>query len=483
MYENSLITPRQIIRYGLLLVVVVAVGLALWFIFTHGGIKVKTASSSAEISVSPENNQNMASASGTGKSFFSFIRNGHYIVTVKEGKKQTRTAVDVSSFSTKEVTLIPPDIQFSEAVTNISAPYFAVSSSSLSLLDTTEGELASVDLNNYYQHTDTTTNYESVVWLKAGEGYAVGRKSDTNDRILVKIIDNKPQVITTPKPITSETYLAFYVTSNGTFYLLQDGELYSSTGDGNYQPRGGTNKEASILSANNQFIAFLYRNSEEQCEIQFLKLSDKTLTKRSVTCIQDPSYAYSASWSPDAKNLALTTGKSLEILDENLAMRATIPDYTAAHPVWLNSDTLVYTSKNNVWSYTLSTNTASVIATTPQYVDVQSLRKADDSDELYFSGSADGAPTLYRIRHQGNDLSDIQKLSESNMQTLSRVCHTHYINFTKAQLVLSTAESTRAECTDETKSYLSSIDTSISSFQYDIREEFGYTDYLNEPTD
>jgi hypothetical protein len=483
MYENPRYTPQRLVRYGVLLVIAILAIVAVWFAFTHGGIQVKTTSDSAKITVAPERNENTSSASATGKSLFSIVKNGTYIVTVKDGAKQTRTTIQVSSFKVSEITLTPPEVNFSEAVSNISTSSFAASSSTLSLLDTTEHEIVSVNKDNSYSHTDSKVSYESAVWQKAGDGYAVGRKSDTNDRVLVKITAGKPEVIATPIPITSSSYLAFDVAADGTFYLLQDGEFYSLQKNGAYQSLGNTNKEASVLSVGSNSAAFLYRNSEEQCEIQFLIFSDKSLTKRSVKCIQDPSYTYSATWSADGKKLAFTTGTSLQILDKNLAVISTVPDYAATHPVWLSDDTLVYTSKNNVWSYNTSTNTSSVIATTPAYVSVQSLRKSDDSDTLYFSGSADNLLTLYRIEKAGNSLSDVQKLAESNMQILSRVCHIRYVNFSKVQLVLQTAESTRAECTDDAKNYLSAIGVAGTSFQYDIREEFGYTDYTTEPLD
>lgn len=483
MYENNIYTPKRLIRYGIVLVGAILLISAIWFALTHGGIKVTTKSSGAIISVIPKDNQGASTAVSTGTSLFSIIKTGTYIVIVKDGQKQIRTTVDVSLFKVAEVTLTPPDVGFSEAVTNISTPSFAVSSSSLSLLDGKENELAAINNSNSYSHTDKSISYESAVWQKEGDGYAVGRKSDTNDRVLVKIIGNKTQPVATPKPITPETYLAFDVTASGDFYLLQDGELFSSKGDGNYQSKGNANKEASILSASASEVTFLYRNSEEQCEIQFLKLSDKSTTKRSVDCIQDPSYTYSASWSPDSKQLALTTGTSLDILDEKLNTMITIPDRAAAHPVWLSNDTIVYTSGNSVWSYTLSTKTSSVIAATPEYVSVQSLKKSDDTDSLYFTGSADNLLTLYRIQKQGNSLGDAQKLGESNMQTLSKVCRVRYVNFTKVQLILQTAESTRTECTNNAKDYLSTIGVALDSFQYDIREEFGYTDYATEPLD
>ncbi len=481
MYENYHISLRQLLRYGLLIGAVIVVGLVIWFTYTHGGINIKTESGTAEISIAPDKNQVSVAAKATGKSLFTILKNGRYIVTVKDGQKQTRTAVIVSSFNVKEISLTPPEIKFSEAVTNISLSSFAVSSSNLSFLDSAQGEIAFIDSNNIYQHTDISVTYDSVVWSRAGDGYGVGRKLGTDERVLMKITDNKPGVASTPAPITPETYLAFGFSSDGYFYIMQDGTLYRTKGDGNYQSVGNTNRQASIVSINAHYATFLYRDREEKCEIQFLNLTSKIIVKKSVECIQDPSYIYSSQWSADGKQLALTTGKSLEILDEKLVVQSTIPDYLATSPLWLTSDTLVYISRNSVWSYTGSSGTSSVIATTPEYIDVQMLQKADDSDELYFSGVIDDQSTLYRVSARGDALRDIQMLSESNMQILSTVCRIHYVNFTKPQIVLTTATVTRSQCDSETKSYLSSIKTSIDSFQYDIREEFGYTDYLNEP--
>ncbi len=474
MYEQSLVTPRQVLRYGLLLVGIIAISWFIWFVFTHGGINVKTKAVTAEISIAPENDEAYPTKTKKGNGLFSFLKNGRYIVTVKDGKKQTKTAVQISAFDIKEVTLTPPDIAFSEAVTNIPASAFAASSTTLSLLDSSNEEIASIGSDGLYKHTDSTVAYESTVWLKAGEGYAIGRSRETDDRILAKITNGTVAIIAAPKPITSQTYLAFNYSIDGTFYIVQDGELYKTTSSG-YERVGTLDKKALILSISSRYVAVLLHN-EDVCEIQFMKLADKTIKKKSVECVQSPSYNYSAVWSPDEKKLAFTTGKSLEILDENLTTKATLPDYAATNPIWRDATTVIYTSGNNIWSYDTSTATTSVIASTPEYVDVQALRKADDSDMLYFSGAADNQLTLYRVQSKGDELSDIQKFSESNTQELSAVCYAHYSNLSKPQLILSTAESTRADCASEAKSYLSSIGASIDSYQYDIREELGYTD-------
>ena len=484
MNQNPLLTPRQALAYASALLVIILVGLLGWYIFTHGALRVTTTSGSADISVAPINDEVTPAAKKTGNSMFTLLKNGRYIVTVKDGDKQIRTTLEVTPFKVKEISLTPPEIKFSQAVTNLSATSFAVSSSLVSLLDSTNNELVSIDAQNTYAHTNSNiTSYETAVWEKAGEGYAVGRDTATNDRKLVHIAGTAVEPATTPAPITKDTYLAFNYSTNGDFYLLQDGQLYAKKAGGSFEPLGSTNKEALILSATNQYVTFLYRSGEETCELQFMNLTDKKITKQPIECVQSPSYTYDAVWSPNGEALAVTTGKSLDILDKTLQKKVTIPDYRAAHPVWLSNDTLAYTSGNNVWTFNTADGTTAVIASTPDYVTVQSLRKADDTDILYFTGSADNALTLYRIEPKGNSLDTAQKLSESNMQTLSSVCRIRYVNFTKLELVLMTATSTKSQCESDTNDYLSSINTSVPSFQYDIREDLGASDYVNEPTE
>lgn len=79
-------------------------------------------------------------------------------------------------------------------------------------------------------------------------------------------------------------------------------------------------------------------------------------------------------------------------------------------------------------------------------------------------------------------MSPVQKLSESNMQILSNVCHIRYVNFVKLELILKTAESTRDQCVQQVADYTQVIDTPNIPYQFDLREEFGYTDYIFEPT-
>jgi hypothetical protein len=482
MNQTPILTPRQFVRYAILLVAVIALGIGIWFALTHGGINIKTASDTAEITVVPVGDENRSAATATGKTLSTILRNGNYIATVKDGNKQIRTTLTVSSFKTAEITLDPPTVGTSEPVTNLSASSFAASSTSLSLLDDSYSELVSIDNSNMYRHTDSNDiRYETAIWASASKGYAIGRQSVSNDRVLVEISGSTVTKITTPLTVTSESYLASGVNAAGELYLLQDGKLYHRNTDGSYQYLTSTNKEASILSVSNSYVTFIHRSSEEACEVQFYNLATKTLTKRQVQCVQDPYYSYRAEWSPNGKELALTTGDALQILDNQLKTTKTIPDYAATNPIWTGDNKLVYTSKNNVWSYNTASNTSSVIAATPDYVSVLSLRKSDDSNTLYFSGVADNATTLYRLSSTVKELGSAEKLGESNMQTLTSSCQIRYLNFTQLQLLLITAESTRAKCNEDATNYLQSIGASVTSIQFDNREEYGYGDYINEP--
>ncbi len=451
-------------------------GYGLWYILNHGALKVISDSRTAEITITPTNETDLIKASGNKGSLTAILRNGTYIVTVKDGQKQQKTFVSVSAFSIKEVTLSPPKLLGTEPVTNLSGPTFAASKNNLSLIDTDSAKVVSVDQNNEYRFSDDTYQFESGVWTSAMNGYAVALKTVDRQKAFLQITNGTVREIALPEAFTNQTYMAFNTNPSGELYVIQNGKVYIRSSAGVYTKIIETNKQALIRSVSSKYISLLYRNAEEECEYQFVSLQQKTIKKMPVTCVQNPDYGYSAAWSADEKYLALTTGSYLAVYDQNFDEQYKIPDPKAAHPVWLSADELAYISGNNVWKYNVDSKTSSVISTTPLYVSIQTMKKADDSDTIYFVGRADDQLSLYRTAAASDTITPIQKLAESNMYELKYFCRIRYINFVSPKLIASTSLDQQSECTKIIEDYLSSITVPTIPIQYILNEEFGYLD-------
>lgn len=473
---EPLITKQRLMRWTIAIVLLILAGYGIWYVLNHGALKVSSTSKTAEITVTPALNTVKVEATGKQGSLFTVLRNGEYIVTVKDGQKQQRSFVTVTSFGTKEVTLNPPEILGVEPVTNLSGPTFAVSRDNLSMLDIDSSKIVSIGKENEYRFSDDTYQYESAVWTSTNNGYAVAKKTVDRQKRFMQITDGASTEVALPGAFSDQTYLAFNTSPSGDLYVLLDGQLSKRRSDGSYEKIIETNRQAFIQSVSPKYVTLLYRDAEERCEYQFVSLQKKTIKKMPVTCVQSPDYSFSAKWSVDEKYLALTTGDYLAVYDQNFVEQYKVPDPTAAHPVWMSESELTYVSGNNVWKYNLKTKTSSVVSTTPQYVSIQTMKKADDNDTLYFIGRADDQLTLYRTIKATEDLTPIQKLAESNMHELDYFCSIRYVNFISPKIIASTSPTDQADCTALIENYLSAITVPSLPIQYILDEEFGYLD-------
>lgn len=474
--DQPTIAASRIIRWAIVLALVLLAGFGLWYVLSHGALRVSSNSKTAEISVTLVTETDKVAATGKNGSLFSVLPNGDYIVTAQDGQRQQKTFVTVSAFGTKEISLNPPELLGSEPVTNFSVSSFAASIDKLSMFDSDSAKFISVGQDNIYNFSDDTYQFESGVWTSAMNGYAVTKATVDQQKRFIQISDGAIREVPLPGKFTDQTYMAFNTSPTGELYVMQDGVLSKREADGAYEKIVETNKQALVQSVNSKYVSLMYRNAEEECEYQFVSLQSKTIKKMSVTCVQSPDYSYSARWSADEKYLALTTGDYLAVYDQSFVEQYIIPDVQAAHPVWLSASELSYVSENNVWKYDVQTKTTSIIATTPEYISIEGMRKADDSNTLYFIGRIDDQLTLYRTTAKADPLSSAEKVAQSNMHELDYFCRIRYINFVSLKIIASTSPEDQGDCTTLIEEYLSSITVPSLPIQYILDEEFGYFD-------
>ena len=474
--EQTAVPLSKIVRWAILAVLALLVAYGIWYAFNHGALRVSSNSKAAEITVTPAIDPETVSATGSDGSLFTVLPNGDYIVIAKEGEKQQKTLVTVSAFGTVETTLNPPELLGVEPVTNLAVPIFAASKNNLSMIDVDSAKIVSVSQDNTYTFSDGTYQFESGVWTSAGNGYAVARNTADQQKRFLQITDGSIRELALPNAFNNQTYLAFNTSPSGELYVMQDGVFYKRSTDGAYSKIVQTNKQALVQSVSKKYATLFYRDTEEQCEYQFVSLEKKTIKKMPVSCVQSPGYSFSAKWSADEKYLALTTGDYLAVYNQDFVEQYKIPDPRAAHPNWLSSNELAYVSTNNIWTYNVDTKTSSAIGVTPPYISIQSMKKADDSNTLYFLGGADELITLYRTVAASDTITPIQKLADSNMHELDYFCHIRYMNFISPKLIASTSPIMQSECTTIIEEYLASMTVPSLPIQYILDEEFGYLD-------
>lgn len=465
-------TTDRIVRWGIITIVLLCLLWLLWFVFTHGGTEISTSNTNAEISILKNDKSEEILASGK-QSVFKILPIGTYIVSVKDNNHIQRSEVSVSRFTlTKKQLKTSKNLSVSP-VTNMQATSFNLNERTLGLLDTDSGKLSYIDKNDSYTFTDDAFMFENAVYKNATEGYALGVEAETQQKSLVRFNGTAIQKIVTPTPITQSTYLSYNISRNGDLYVIEDGALYRYQNN-TFQKLTEVNKENFILSLTDQFITMLYRDKEENCELQIYSFTTKSTKKIPLNCVQSPDYITSAQWSPDNSKLLVSAGGFTDVYDTNYTKLYSVPDTQSSNGIWDSNDTIVYASKNFLWRYNLTTKISSTIAATPDYITVLNLTKS--SDEYLFTGRADSTLTLYRTSQSEPSLN-VQKLSESNMHTLSDGCRIRYTNLSSTKIIAATSESSKGECGLLIQSYLSSITINAAiPVQFLLSEEAAYTD-------
>lgn len=456
----------KLIRFGVFFAIVGILAVLLWFVLSRGGLEVSTAADKATVSITPVDSDKEASSSTGGG--LSFLPVGSYVVTVRDGQKQVKTYAEVKRFAITKLSLTPPEIANFEPVTNISTSSYAVSPTELSLYDGENNLLVFVDANNTVKKTEKNVRYESVVWQSPGNGYAVARSEDNNDRQFIKITNGSAQAFATPSPMTKTTYLAFAV-SDDTLYVLQDGTLYKRF-SAVYEKVTTTNKEAFFLATNKKFITLMSEDTTNKCELQIITTGSSDIKKIPVDCVHSRDYRYSAEWNADLSLLAVTTGGALKVYDTSFNVVYTVPDTAATNPVWVSNSAFVYVSANNLWKYDVTTKTSSVVGAVPRYVTLQSLKTIDEGKTFYFTGRSEDTTSLYRTVDAKKDTINAQKISESNMHELSNYCRIRFVNFTSLVISASTPQTEQPGCAADIKNYFEMIQVPQPPIQFDNTE-------------
>lgn len=466
------INIARIIRW---LIGTVLLGLIAWglvILLTHGAVDLGTNDKSTEITVIKNDKSEQIKATGKG-SLFAILPNGTYIVSAKNSTSIQRSEVTVLSFSVTKKQLAPKKNLNIQPLTNIQSTSFHASGSSLGLLDEDSGKISHLDHAGSYTYTSNTYGFENAVWESDTKGYAFGMNYETQKKVLVKFDGTNIQEIATPQPITNATYFAYNIATDGTLYIIEDGALYRYK-NGSFERRASVNKENFILSATSEYISMLYRDKQENCEIQLFSLTTNQTKKIALNCVQSPDYIYSAEWSPDSKHLIVSSGGNVDVYNKDFKKIYSAPDATASNGVWNGNDSIVYASKNKLWRYNLATKTADTISIAPEYITLLNLKKS--GDEYIFAGRADSTITLYKTSASEPPL-ELEKIAESNMHQLSDSCRIRYINIPSLTIIAGTSEAQKGECESSIKDYLSSI--SISNplpIHYVLAQELGYAD-------
>jgi hypothetical protein len=407
------------VRLGALVVLFVVGYLAILLI-TTGTLTVTTGTSNATITVSsipplqrgPNSEQGNTSATvkdGTG-SLTAHVRSGKYVVTVRSGSSQESELVNVGWLAHKMINLKPTGLTATEPVLYESVQGIAADSSHLIYLNNAFNGIEYI--NNQNQATPISGNqyFTSVAWADPQFGVA----QDNAGKLYV--VDG-----TTASPLKSPlTNFAsnggatYAIAPNRTIYIGFQSNVYRGTAGGNFtQIYSGFTSSDSLVAANNQVMVINPNTGGSNGgSATIINSSGKASTKN---------FGYSVGnwtpWSKNGKYIVLSVDSEPELFDSSLNLVGPVPELAAINGgAWLDDNTLYYALGGQLWSYNVSQDQSSLMATLPGQQAIQGVSISSDGSYVYLTASNNNdvyPRAVYRVGLKGQSVSsDLSALQD-----------------------------------------------------------------------
>lgn len=447
--ENPVLLRRAVIVGAILLVTVPVIA----FFATHGYVTIES-EENTDVTITLESGQSVA----TNKSKIGqFVATGNYIASSTDQLGVARQSLEVKPFSITTIKLTVPKVPQAVPITN--AQINSLSPGDIpSFILRPSGFLTTISENGTFKTVVPDVMFKSISWIGNGEGYGLG----TTDNVSWKayhVQNGRASLIPLPQPAPYTSTVPFTVARDGTIYVVQSDQLYRKLPtSSSFTQVDSAEKIVDLLSATTNSIVGVHNkgSSDDPFAIDLIHRNFVTKTTRTFPAAwsESPDTALHAEWNNDGSHLLIASQGNIKIYDHDGNEQLILPDATATSPRWVDATHILYGSKNAVMSYDITAKSATAVAAAPSYVTIQSLSTVEQ-DNYYIYGRTSVGISIYRVKK--GDTATIEKLGESNMQTLSESCELTYAGFTTPTIMYRSYDDKTTECDSTIRSYLTSI--------------------------
>jgi len=350
---------------------------------------------------------------------------GTYIIRVNSKSVAMSKLVQLTAHKTFTYDLNPASTTALEPITSADIRNIAASDSSLVYVKLKDGIIYKVDAQNNIQVIDSTHDFTTVKW--ADPSYGVGSAGDGS----LYIIDGTTVTpLSVPFSTTDKKPILFDISKNRHIFITHGLDTYSGTSaDGFTKIYTAKLPIASVVPLGGA-VAVQESPGEAANASPYVTILDTSGHMRA----QKSFDVDTATGSPDGKYLALGSSSGGQLVDGLLNTITRLPTTKINAFSW-SGDTLYYSSNEQLWSYSVSSQTANLIANARPGDILYSLTTSTDNAYVYMvvSGSNDSQP--YRVGLHGQKATDYVYQLPVILPNNSAYCPLDYINFTQPTIL------------------------------------------------
>ncbi|HEU5005103.1 MAG TPA: hypothetical protein VFT49_03410 [Candidatus Saccharimonadales bacterium] len=348
------------------------------------------------------------------------LRKGTYNVSITGNSVGASQSVAVKAHHNTSLQLNPPQPIGVEPVVGVGGADISANSQDLYFINGTSRGLNHLDSNNQMHTVGDVSTLISAQWAAPGRGVV----QDDNGNLYSVSGDSLNRL---SLPVSPANYLA--VAPNGDTYYSSGTKVFKGTLSGSFKQVYTAKQSFTSLAAFNDGVAVIGSpaadNGKSDAGFAAIMFNTGKVVSKKISLYG------SFAWSPNGKHLASVGNLTYEILDQNLNVVASIPNSSIANPMWVDSNTLLYTSKDTLWSYNMSSGKAGLIANMPLGDPILNGSVGQTGDYAYLNVSDQSRGQLIkRVALKGQQVSkEIYELQSIMPENIGE-CTADLVNFT-----------------------------------------------------
>lgn len=323
------------------------------------------------------------------KKLSAHVRPGQYVVSVTGNSVATTQIVNAKARHTLKYNINPINATGIAPVTYMNPGSAAASANYVVYLDTDSGNVTKIDGANNITTVGQHYPIKTVAW--ASPEFGVGQDGQGN-LYGIDVAANRTYPIKTPFPTDSNT--SYAVSPSKQIYVDSGKDIYLGDQNGDFKKVYSSKDTGRVLSAGPAGAVVGYSPSEGGEQKTYTAIVDDTGSEGTSNFESDV-----AAWSPSGKYFAAASELGASILNQSLAVVGNVPsEEFVSNLAWLDDNTLLYSTNDQLWAYSVSTGSARILANMPLAQGVSDISVSSDGAYVYvISLAQDGSSALRRV--------------------------------------------------------------------------------------
>jgi hypothetical protein len=317
---------------------------------------------------------------------------GKYVASVQGNSVATTQTIILKPAQHLSFALNPKNASGIEPVAYVAGYALAANDSRLLYLDDRDNSLRQINAQNTISSVAPNVVFKSIRWADAS--YGVGQ--DTKGQMYI-IKDGSVQALKNPLGANTSSITQYAIAPDHHLFLAIGGDIYGGAPGGDFAKLYSENRSFSSLVASNNGVTIINSpvdgiTSSGSSFVDVVDNTGKALKK-------NIGIAAETTWSPDSQHMATADGDSgLEVFDDSLNEIAAIPGTTMNDVVWIDNQTLAYSLNDTLWTYSLASGRANLVANAPLAAPITELAVSSDKAYIY---AVTGNSGTYSVRRVG----------------------------------------------------------------------------------